>query len=43
LSVIVLPWSLVLKTEIGASGDCVDLATGWKVGVMLRRLFLLCR
>jgi hypothetical protein len=32
---------LVLETQVGASGDCVDDSKGWKIGILLGRFLIL--
>jgi hypothetical protein len=41
LAIVVLSLFFVLKTQVGASGDCVDGFEGWKIGALLGRLLVL--
>jgi hypothetical protein len=34
--------ALILETQIGAFGDCVDGSEGWKIGALLGRFLILC-
>jgi hypothetical protein len=41
LAVVVSPLPLVLKINIGASGNSMDCVIGWEIVAMLQRLLLL--
>jgi hypothetical protein len=41
LAIVLSSLPLVLKTQVGASGDCVDGSKGWKIGALLGRFLVL--
>jgi hypothetical protein len=41
LAIILSSLPLVLKTQVGAFGDCVDGSEGWEIGALLERFLLL--
>jgi hypothetical protein len=41
LVIVVSSVPFILKTQVGASGDCVDDSEGWKIGALLGRLLVL--
>jgi hypothetical protein len=41
LAIVLSSLPLVLKTQVGASGDCVDGSKGWKMCALLERFLVL--
>jgi hypothetical protein len=41
LAIVVSSLSFVLKTQVVASGDCVDGFEGWEIGALMGRLLVL--